>query len=321
MARGLAVRLRRRPRVGRRHHGDHDRARVPDLARGSPRSMGPFDGYAPNADAMLRVIAQAPRRRRRDRRRAGARGHAHAPRSSRGTRPSALGELHGYRNAQASVLAPTGHDRADDGLRHHRHRARARARQDQEAGRRRHDAVREPDGAARARQARLRRATQIEDIVAYIAEHNSVVDAPHLNAEHYAVFDTAMGARADPLHGPRADDGRGAAVHLRRHLQDREHAGGGHGRRGRAALRGVVEAGPEGGRDLPRQLQGRPAAVGRQEEERADAARSPRELAHPVAQAPAACRARPRPPRSRWATPRATSPPAPTPTTAWARSS
>jgi ribonucleoside-diphosphate reductase alpha chain len=39
---------------------------------------------------------------------------------------------------------------------------------------------------------------QIADIVAYIAEHNSVVDAPHLRAEHYPVFDTAMGA--EPIH-------------------------------------------------------------------------------------------------------------------------
>ena len=52
--------------------------------------------------------------------------------------------------------------------------------------------------------------------------------------------------------------------------QDRQHAGGGHGRRGGAAVRGVVEAGPEGRRHLPRQLQGGPADVGRQEEGRAD---------------------------------------------------
>ena len=34
------------------------------------------------------------------------------------------------------------------------------------------------------------------DVVAYIAEHNSVVDAPHLREEHYPVFDTSMGAQA-----------------------------------------------------------------------------------------------------------------------------
>jgi ribonucleoside-diphosphate reductase alpha chain len=39
---------------------------------------------------------------------------------------------------------------------------------------------------------------QVEDVVAYIAEHNSVAEAPHLRPEHYPVFDTAMGAQ--PIH-------------------------------------------------------------------------------------------------------------------------
>jgi ribonucleoside-diphosphate reductase alpha chain len=37
---------------------------------------------------------------------------------------------------------------------------------------------------------------QVGDIVDYIAEHNSVDQAPHLRGEHYAVFDTAMGEQA-----------------------------------------------------------------------------------------------------------------------------
>ena len=37
---------------------------------------------------------------------------------------------------------------------------------------------------------------QIEAIVAYIAEHGHVVDAPGLKTEHYEIFDTAMGARS-----------------------------------------------------------------------------------------------------------------------------
>ncbi|HEX2894686.1 MAG TPA: hypothetical protein VHO29_11865, partial [Marmoricola sp.] len=37
---------------------------------------------------------------------------------------------------------------------------------------------------------------QVEAIVAYIAEHGHVIDAPGLRQEHYEVFDTAMGARA-----------------------------------------------------------------------------------------------------------------------------
>jgi ribonucleoside-diphosphate reductase alpha chain len=36
-------------------------------------------------------------------------------------------------------------------------------------------------------------AGQTEDVVAYIAEHNSVTEAPHLRPEHRSVFDTAMG--------------------------------------------------------------------------------------------------------------------------------
>jgi ribonucleoside-diphosphate reductase alpha chain len=36
-------------------------------------------------------------------------------------------------------------------------------------------------------------AEEVEDVVAYIAEHNSVAEAPHLREEHHAVFHTAMG--------------------------------------------------------------------------------------------------------------------------------
>ena len=162
-------------------------------------------------------------------------------------------------------------------------------------------------------------ADQVEDIVAFIAEHNSVVDAPHLKHRAPRGLRHGHGRPADPLHGPRAHDGGGAAVHLRRDLEDREHARGGHGRGGRAALRRELEAGPEGGRDLPRQLQGRPAAVGRQEEERGD--RRAAELAHAGAQAPADVA-----PVDHHVVPgrrrrRATSRRAPTPTTASARSS
>jgi len=37
---------------------------------------------------------------------------------------------------------------------------------------------------------------QGSDIVDYILEHNSVLEAPHLREEHYPVFDTSMGDRA-----------------------------------------------------------------------------------------------------------------------------
>ncbi len=87
------------------------------------KELGPFPGYAPNAADMLRVM--------RNHRRAAygfRRGYEklsvapvpldHAstarisacskPRKTPGTALSALGEEHGFRNAQATVVAPTG---------------------------------------------------------------------------------------------------------------------------------------------------------------------------------------------------------------------
>jgi ribonucleoside-diphosphate reductase alpha chain len=155
---------------------------------------GPFDGYAPNADAMLRVM----------RKHRAAADEIDADLVPEGLLSAAknawdeavsLGEAHGYRNAQASVLAPTGTiglmmDCDTTGI--------------------------EPDLALvktkklvgggtmqfvnqtvpRALERLGYDAAQVDDIVGYIAEHNSVVDAPHLKAEHYPVFDTSMGAQA-----------------------------------------------------------------------------------------------------------------------------
>ena len=47
----------------------------------------------------------------------------------------------------------------------------------------------------------------------------------------------------DPLHGPREDDGRDAALHLRRDLEDREPAGAGDGRGGCRLLQRLVALG------------------------------------------------------------------------------
>ncbi len=109
-----------------------------------------------------------------------------------------LGKKFGYRNAQASVLAPTGTigfmmDCDTTGI--------------------------EPDfslvkfkklvggGSMQIVNQTIPRALkklgyqpeQIEAIVDYIGEHGHVVDAPGLRTEHYEVFDTAMGsARSSP---------------------------------------------------------------------------------------------------------------------------
>jgi ribonucleoside-diphosphate reductase alpha chain len=106
-----------------------------------------------------------------------------------------LGEKNGYRNAQASVLAPTGTigfmmDCDTTGI--------------------------EPDfslvkfkklvggGSMQIVNQTIPRALRklgyteetIEAIVEYIADKGHVIDAPGLKPEHYEVFDTAMGARA-----------------------------------------------------------------------------------------------------------------------------
>ncbi len=93
---------------------------------------GSFEGYAPNADAMLRVMRKHRAAADEIDRRAGARGHA-----LRGE--AVVGRGRGPRRAarlpqRAGLGARTDrHDRSDDGLRHDRDRARARAREDEEA--------------------------------------------------------------------------------------------------------------------------------------------------------------------------------------------
>ncbi|MEP7060139.1 MAG: vitamin B12-dependent ribonucleotide reductase [Actinomycetota bacterium] len=159
-------------------------------------AMGPFQGYAPNADAMLRVIRKH---------RAAAdtidaelvpEGLLSAAKHSWDEAIS-LGERHGYRNAQASVLAPTGTiglmmDCDTTGI----EPELALVKTKKLVG----------GGTMQFVNQTVPRALdklgydqgQIDDIVGYIAEHNSVVEAPHLKSEHYSVFDTAMGA--EPIH-------------------------------------------------------------------------------------------------------------------------
>jgi len=158
-------------------------------------AVGPYDGYARNAKPHNRVI----------------RKHADASEQIRpvGTidrevldlanqtwqECAELGETNGYRNAQSSLLAPTGTiglmmDCDTTGI--------------------------EPDlalvkfkklvggGSMQIVNQTVPRALknlgypheQVEAITEYIAEHGHVVNAPGLRAEHYEVFDCAMGERS-----------------------------------------------------------------------------------------------------------------------------
>ncbi len=157
---------------------------------------GPFEGYASNADAMLRVIRKH---------RAAADDidaemvpeHMLSAAKQAWDEAVALGEMHGYRNAQASVLAPTGTiglmmDCDTTGI----EPELALVKTKKLVGGGTMQFVNQT--VPRALDKLGYSPSQVEDVVAYIAEHNSVVEAPHLRAEHYPVFDTAMGA--EPIH-------------------------------------------------------------------------------------------------------------------------
>ena len=174
--------------------------------------------------------------------------------------------------------------------------------------------------------------SQIDAIVAYIDENKSLIGCPDLRPEHLAGVRLLDGRQHHPLPGPRQDDGGGPAVHLRRHLQDGQHARGGHGRRRRAAPHRRLADGRQGRRHLPRQLQGGPAAVdGEEGASAADPAggrhrgRCEKVVEKIVTQAQSArscpATAPAGPSSSGWPTARASSPSASTRTAAPARSS
>ena len=277
---------------------------------------GPYAGYPPNRDAMLRVI-------RKHRAKADEidpdlvpEGLLSAAKSS-WDEAASLGEQHGFRNAQASVLAPTGTiglmmDCDTTGI----EPELALVKTKKLVGGGTMQFVNQTVPRALERLGYTEE--ESEDIVSYIAEHNSVADAPHLKQEHYAVFDTSMGAQ--PIHymghvrmmaaaQPFISGAISKTVNMPESATVEEVE---------ELLRRELEARPEGGRDLPGQLQGRPASVGRQEEDgsggRDRAPRAARAQAAPAI-APVAHDS------FRSASPRDTSQRASTPTTASARSS
>ncbi|MDL5156415.1 vitamin B12-dependent ribonucleotide reductase [Actinomycetospora termitidis] len=158
-------------------------------------AVAPYDGYARNADAHRRVMRKhaAANDAIRTLHREDARIRDAA--TEQWQDGLEIGARNGWRNAQASVLAPTGTigfmmDCDTTGV--------------------------EPDfslvkfkklvggGSMQIVNQTVPRALaalgypgeQIEAIVEYIAEHGHVVDAPGLRPEHYEVFDCAMGERA-----------------------------------------------------------------------------------------------------------------------------
>ncbi|KQW49041.1 vitamin B12-dependent ribonucleotide reductase [Nocardioides sp. Root1257] len=157
--------------------------------------VGPYNGYARNAEAHKRVMRKHQAANDTVRTLGIADRQVHQLATQAWADVQELGAVNGFRNAQASVLAPTGTigfmmDCDTTGI--------------------------EPDfslvkfkklvggGSMQIVNQTIPRALrklgyvdeQVEAIVAYIAEHGHVIDAPSLKTEHYEVFDTAMGARA-----------------------------------------------------------------------------------------------------------------------------
>ncbi len=157
--------------------------------------VGPYAGYARNADAHKRVMRKHQAANDVVRILHTEDGRVHKLATQAWADVIKTGEKNGFRNAQASVLAPTGTigfmmDCDTTGI--------------------------EPDfslvkfkklvggGSMQIVNQTIPRALkkmgyqeeQIEAIVAYIGEHGHVVDAPGLKTEHYEIFDTAMGARS-----------------------------------------------------------------------------------------------------------------------------
>jgi ribonucleoside-diphosphate reductase alpha chain len=157
--------------------------------------VGPYAGYARNADAHKRVMRKHAAANDAIRTMNTIDKDIHRVATKAWDAVVKLGEKNGYRNAQASVLAPTGTigfmmDCDTTGI--------------------------EPDfslvkfkklvggGSMQIVNLTIPRALRklgyteetVEAIVEYIADKGHVVDAPGLKPEHYEVFDTAMGARA-----------------------------------------------------------------------------------------------------------------------------
>jgi len=157
--------------------------------------VGPYDGYARNATAHKRVMTKHAGASAEIQTLGGIEKPILAAANKAWRECLDLGAINGYRNAQASLLAPTGTiglmmDCDTTGV--------------------------EPDlalvkfkklvggGSMQIVNQTVPRALknlgyqpeQAEAIIEYISEHGHVVDAPGLRPEHYEVFDCAMGERS-----------------------------------------------------------------------------------------------------------------------------
>jgi ribonucleoside-diphosphate reductase alpha chain len=159
------------------------------------KRMGPFAGHQENRAAMLNVISK-------HRAAVGNIDHSHSVpedllSAARRTWDEALdlGEVAGYRNAQATVLAPTGTisfmmDCDTTGVEPDFSLVKSKKL----VGGGEITIVNKTVPMALDKLGYAPR--EIEEIVAYIDERNTIVGAPYVKTEHYPVFDCAIGDRA-----------------------------------------------------------------------------------------------------------------------------
>ena len=208
---------------------DHVRPGVPDQRAHRRGGRAVRRATRANEQPFLEVIRMHRDAVNRIDSRARAGGAVCRARGSAGTRPTKAARRAGFRNAQVTVIAPTGTigfmmDCDTTGI--------------------------EPDLALvkykklvgggvikivnnTVPQALIKLGyspEQVEKIVSHIDSTGTIEGAPASEAGAPAGVRLQLPAaerRAlHPLHGPRADDGGGAAVHLRRDLEDHQHAGG-----------------------------------------------------------------------------------------------
>ena len=222
--------------------------------------MGPFAGYQRNAAAMLGVMAK-------HRAAVGNIEHSDSVPSDllsacRRAWDDALdlGEVHGYRNAQATVLAPTGTisfmmDCDTTGVEPDFSLVKSKKL----VGGGEITIVNKTVPMALEKLGYSPTEGERDRRVRGRAEH----DGRRAVREGRALPGVRLRDRraGHPLHGPREDDGRRPAVHLGRDLEDGQPARDGDGGRRCRGVQGRVDARRQGDRDLPRQLQGRAAAV------------------------------------------------------------
>ncbi len=178
--------------------------------------MGPHEGFAENAEPMINVL----RMHRDASYQIDAKlAPAHILEAAQHDWEEAveLGLRHGVRNAQASVLAPTGTigllmDCDTTGI-------------EPDLGLVKFKKLVGGGNMSIVNQTVPRALTklgysddEVAVIIAYIDENKTIVGAPALKAEHLSGVRLLDGRQHDPLLGSRAHDGCGAALHLGRDL-------------------------------------------------------------------------------------------------------